>query len=130
MARRIISNATKLKAVQAYKEGERATDVIKRFKINSSMLYRWANEQERGKTHKQPGRPLKAKQLSKSAEMPDEQLSRDEDYAARVRRAIKLLRDAEEDVDRRKREGKLREADNAHLYAGLALRLLQGDNGK
>lgn len=120
MPKHVYSETTRKAAVEALERGDNYRDVMKRFKIRSSsngLLYSWRKKYAAGATPAKLGRPPK-----QPAPVSDE--------ADRVRKAIVLLRQAEDDVDRRKREGKLREADNAHLYAGLALRLLQGDNGK
>jgi transposase-like protein len=116
------STRKKIQAVEALNAGERVNDVLKRFKCSSPTLYDWRKKYAAGEYGKPNGVAAEtpAPKPKKPGAMFDD----------RVRRAIVLLREVEAEVDRMKREGKLREADSAHLHAILALRILQGDNGR
>lgn len=108
---------TKIAAVAALVSGVNYKEVMKRFGVRSNaLLYVW---------RKKYANRLPAKEKAAApAERTPERVFDD-----RVREAIALLRRADKEVERMKREGKLKEADAAHLYAQLALRMLQGDNG-
>ncbi len=117
-----VSDATKIAAVEALLSGEHYAAVGKRFKIKShSRLYEWRKAYSQGKL----GAGAKSNGAAPAKPKTPEALFDD-----RVRQAVILLRHAEEEVERLKRQGKIKEADSAHLYAGLALRILQGDNGR
>lgn len=116
MAKRY-SEETKIAAVAALESGVNYRDVLKRFKLSASqnaLLYGWRKKYAKA-----------AKPNGSAAPKTPERVFDD-----RVRQAILLLRQAEQEVERLKRGGKIKEADTAHLYAGLALRMLQGDNGR
>lgn len=115
------SIATKLAAVQARIGGEPIKEVTSRYRINNALLYNWIAAYKDGKL----GDPPAASEPKKAANS-----SLQDVYNERVRRAIVLLRQAEDEVERLKKQGKLKEADTAHLHAQLALRILQGDNGR
>lgn len=108
------SEKTKIAAVAALESGVHYKEVMKRFNIRSTaQIYSWRNKYAGG-----------AKVNDAAPKTPERV------FDDRVRQAILLLRQAEQEVDRLKRSGKIKEADTAHLYAGLALRMLQGDNGR
>lgn len=130
--RRRFSDAQKIAVVEALQTST-PSEVIERFKLSWSMLKRWRREYKAGKLGADQdaseavhvkGAPKLSNLLRAPKKTPERM------FDERVRKAIVLLRQAEEEIERMKHAGTLKEADTAHLYAGLALRLLQGDNGK
>lgn len=119
---RKFSDATKIAAVELLAGGQGYAAVCKRFKIKSvSQLYKWRKQYAsklKPRAHSKMNGATRGKGMTPEALFDD-----------RVRQAVILLRHAEDEVERLKRQGKIKEADSAHLYAGLALRILQGDNG-
>ncbi len=122
--RRKIRNATKRKAVEELKGGERPGVVAERFKITHGMLRRWLHEYDAGKFGAVNGATAKpAKVAATPASKTPERVFDD-----RVREAIQWLRKAEKEIERMKAAGTLKELDKAHHFACIALRELQGDN--
>ena len=116
---RKVRDATKRAVAQAVIGGETYEHVAKRMKVSKSSIDRWIKQYQAGELG-----PVSDGAATDKPKTP-EHLFND-----RVRKAIVLLRQANEEVERMKQTGTLKEADTAHLYAGLALRMLQGDNGK
>lgn len=117
--RKTISDSTKIAAVQALESGEKYSEVCKRFKIKGhGGLYLWRKQYAAGKL-------LPEQKAKANGAAPAKEKTRD--Y---VREAVSLLRQAQDEVERLKQQGTIKEADTAHLYAGLALRILEGDSGR
>lgn len=112
--------ATKVAAAEALQSGQRYSEVAKRYGVSAQTLYTWSKQHKAGL--------LSDSKVKISP--PDAPSTPERVFDERVRQAIGLLRRAEDEVERLKKERKIKEADNAHLYAMLALRLLQGDNGR
>lgn len=116
------SDRKKIAAVEAINAGGNYRDVCKRYKCTDVSLRTWRKQYAEGKF----GNASDA-----TAETPVAKGKTPEAlFDDRVRQAVILLRHAEAEVERMKQQKKLKEPDAAHLYAQLALRLLQGDNGR
>lgn len=127
---------TKLAAVQDLTAGKMKTrEVLQKHGINSAAaLHRWREQHEAGELKASPG-AANGKAAAKlnghdagadaSTGMTPEAM-----FQSRVHEAIVLLRQGEREVERLKQQRKIKEPDTAHLYAQLALRKLQGDNGR
>ena len=120
--RRTHSQATKLAAVKAKKSGESWKAVTERYKVVSSVLNGWIKAYDAGELG---DTEEDAKEPAGKAKQPKLDVSN-----SAVHRAIVALREAEANVDMRKRTGKLKKADEAHTLAQLALRILEGDDGR
>lgn len=113
-----------LAAVRELQGGTSPEEIAERLGCSSRLLYKW--RVKLGKLSKQPApKEAKANGAHAPAGLTPEKL-----FNTRVHEAIVLLRQAQSEVDRLKAAGKIKEPDTAHLYAQLALRTLQGDNGK
>lgn len=124
--RRIAHSAdTKIAAVEMLNSGAKHREVLAKYGIVSSLLHAWRKQYMAGKFGKPKGQATAKVQATRTEHLTPEVLFQD-----RVQRAITLLRQAEKEVERLKLEKKILEADTAHLHAQLALRLLQGDNGR
>jgi transposase-like protein len=112
--------AEKIAAVEALASGVTYKDVQKQFKAVPSQLYAWRKQYAAGELQAKGTKGAAAAKAKTPEALFDD----------RARQAIILLRHAEDEVERMKQQKKLKEPDAAHLYAQLALRILQGDNGR
>lgn len=118
--------ATKIAAVEEVKNGAKHADVAAKYNIVDSLLRTWRTKHAAGEYAKKQSNghaPVKAREHVPASMTPERV------FDDRVREAIALLRRADKEVERLKNKGTIKEPDSAHLYAGLALRILQGDNG-
>lgn len=131
MARRkkrvVHTNETKVAAIEELKAGATYAALSTKYNVATSALCNWRNKYNAGEYGKKANGNGHAAPKLKEHVPPG--MTPERVFDDRAREAIALLRRADKEVERMKRTGTLKEADAAHLYAGLALRILQGDNG-
>ena len=134
-ARRSISTAMKVAAVEEVRAGAKVGAVLAKYNIVGSMLANWRHQHASGvlqkKLNGQLKGTLKGNGNGHAAEhVPLEGMTPEKLFNSRVQKAIITLRDAWKQVKEMEAAGKLAEPDTAHLLANLALKYLQGDYGR
>lgn len=131
MAKKLLSIADKIAAVQEFKKSGDAKATAKKYRVSDKSIYGWSLAYARGTLQKKKLKASKAPAVS-----PDD----DDEFAepkprgmpleTRVQKAITLLREAERVIDEMKQAGIIKGPDHAHRTAGMALSILEGNYGR
>ena len=127
------SDETKLQAVKALVNGATPKELIAKYDIAHSVLYKWRHKLYKNGRFVDGTAAAKSPKQRVAVELePDESqgLTPEQLFGKRVQKAIITLRDAWKQVKEMEAAGKLAEPDTAHLLANLALKYLQGDYGR